>query len=898
MSISDNRPDPDALLEKIEAEELKSKRGELKIFFGCCPGVGKTYAMLAAAQVKRKEGVNIVAGIVETHGRTETENLLAELSQIPLLSINHRGIVLHELNLQAVKERKPDIVLVDELAHTNAPGVWHPKRWNDVQELLDSGIDVYSTLNVQHLESLSDIIAGITGVTVKETVPDSIFDNADDIILVDINSDELLKRLREGKVYLAEQARANAAEHFFKKKNIIALRELALRRTAERVDAQMGDYNLREGIKDAVPIAEKIMVCIGPEPLSSKLVRSAKRLSTALKAPWVAVYVENARHYRLNDQGRMAVSSVMRMVERNGGKSIILQGNDAVEEIINYANANRITKIIIGKPNKGAFKEFLYGSLVDRVVRRSGNIDVYVITGDRAELGKLRQIPSIFRLKLTFYLYGLLAASLCTAITWIFDPLLEPIDQVMFYLIGAVMVAAKFGRGPALLYSLLSVSAFNFFFVETHHSFSILESSYWMTFMVMLSTSLVISEQATKLRLQALFSRKRANENQIFYAMTRDISATRGRVNIADVSIKHIQAALDMDVTAWNVNNTSNVEVISGYPNYFDVKEESAVRWCYENKRIAGFGTETLPTAKGLYIPLLSSNQVFGVLGIIPKDEDHPIDVLQIPYIETFANILGSALERANTAELVEVSKVEAESEKLRNTLLSSVSHDLRTPLASITGASSNIILDSETLPRETIKHLATSINSEASRLSRIITNLLDVTNLECGSVALHKQPYFMEELIGTVLVRLQQTLADHHVSTNVAANLPIVQMDGVLIEQVLTNLLENAVRYTPQGSSIIISVSCKQNELLVSIDDNGPGIPSGDEEKIFGKFYTAGQPVAQKGTGLGLAICSAIISAHGGTIKAENRTEGGARFIFTLPSSHYQKKNSKDDYE
>lgn len=878
MISTNKRPNPDAILHRIKEEEEKSKRGKLKIFFGGCAGVGKTYAMLSAAHEQLQAAVDVVAGVIETHGRTETERLLASIPTIPQLSISHKGVTLKELDIDTIKTRKPDIVLVDELAHTNAPGVRHPKRWQDVEELLDSGIDVYTTLNVQHLESLSDIVAGNTGIVVKETVPDSVFDNANDIILVDINADELLKRVKEGKVYIAEYAKSRAMEHFFKKKNIIALREMALRRTADRVDAQMGDYYNREGIHDTAPVAEKIMVCIGPDPLSAKLVRSAKRMATALKAPWVAVYVENSRHTRLNEQGRLAVSSVMHMAERNGGKTVILQGNNAVDEIMGYARANRITKIIIGKPTKGQLKDILHGSLVDKIIHHSGDIDVYVITGEPVNPTAFNSFPSISRFKWPLYLWGVAAVAGCTTISYFLDTILQPIDQIMVYLIGTLLVAAKLGRGPSLLFALLSVSAFNFFFIEPLYSFNIAESSYWMTLLVMLITSLVISAQAAQLRLQTVFARKRANENQIFYAMTRDMAATRGTENIASTAVKHMQAVLDMDITVWNVDSASHVGVVTGYPPYFDIKEESTIRWCYENRQMAGRNTNTMPTAKGVYIPLLSSDRIFGVLGIIPKDGTVFEDTIQLPLIEIFANILASSLERARAAESAEQSKVEAESEKLRNILLSSVSHDLRTPLATISGASSSLLLEEGKLSADDRRELLLSIHEESERLSKIVSNLLDVTRLESTDINLNRHYYGIDELIGNVLLHIEDSLHNHSIKTVIEEGLPFLYVDGVLIEQLLVNLLENAVKYTPEGTVITLTAAQENGKLIVSVADEGSGIPEGEEEKIFDKFYSS------HGTGLGLAICRGIVTAHGGKIKAENRAEGGARFSFIIP--------------
>ncbi len=883
MNQHHQRPDPDALLGLVQAEEAKARRGRLKIFFGGCAGTGKTYAMLSAAQERINDGVDVVAGIVETHGRPETQKLLQGITFIPAAEVTHRGIMLREFNLDAAKGRKPAVILVDELAHTNAPGSRHPKRWQDVEELLASGIDVFTTLNVQHLESLSDVVAGVTGVRVRETVPDSVFDNADDIILVDITPDELLKRLREGKVYLAEQARGRAAENFFKKNNIIALRELALRRTAERVDAQMSDYNTREGTKGTV--ADKVMVCIGPDALSARLVRTAKRMAASLKAQWVAAYVENTRHYRLNEEGKAAVESVIRLVERMGGKTVVLQGDNAVDELIAYAQSAGVTKIIIGKAPKPRWKDILAGSLVDKIIRRSTVADVYVVTGETLENRRISGRSSMIVFKPRLYLSSVLAMAACTLLGILLNTVIMPIDLVLLYLIGNVIVAARLGRGPAIFYAVLSACSFNFFFIPPLYTFEIYDRSYWLTLCVMLATSMVITSYASRLRLQAVISRRREHHTQTLYTLTRTLASIRGQKALAEAVAKHIEEVFDASVTVWVPDEKKNLSALIGALQEQDfVKEMAVMQWCFDNQRSAGRGTITMPSAMGLYLPLTAISGALGTLGILTKSPERTFSLEEISSLETLASLLASALERANIAEAAERSKVEAESEKLRSILLSTVSHDLRTPLASITGASSSLAMDATILPPETVRELAQSIHKEAARLSRIVANLLDVTNLESGTVRLNRQPYFVQEVIGSALTRLESQLAHHTVVTDAEAGLPMAMVDGLLIEQVLINLIENALKYTPSGSTISISAKLREGMVLISVADNGPGIPPGDERKIFDKFYTTALHKAQKGTGLGLAICQGIVKAHGGDIWVENVPEGGAVFHFRLP--------------
>lgn len=885
MQREDNRPDPDQLLGKIKAEERDVARGKLKIFFGCCAGVGKTYAMLSAGHQRLMEGVDVVAGVVETHGRTETQKLLEGMPVIPQLEISYKGMTLREFNIDAALARKPAIILLDELAHTNAPGSRHIKRWNDAEELLNAGIDVYTTLNVQHLESLSDLVAGTTGIWVKEMIPDSVFDNADDVVLVDINADELLMRLSEGKVYIAESARARAAENFFKKSNIIALRELALRRTTERVDAQMDAYKNREGISGIVSIADKVLVCIAPDPLSETLVRSAKRMAASLKAPWTAVYVENARHYRLSEEDKKTVDSYLRLAERLGGKSIILQGANALDEIMAYARGNNITKIVIGKQIRPRWQEIMLGTLADKIMRKSGAIDVYVVTGVPVAKQESKKSNELVKFKPKLYLQAITIIALCTLIGIIGHLIIKPIDEVLIYLAGNVIVSARLGRGPSIMYALLSAACFNFFFIEPLYTLEIYDRSYWMTLIVMLGTSMVINSYASQLRLQALFARNRELYTQTLYAFTREIAATRGYKGICDAAARHILDAIGTQIVVCLPDKEGNLKAIWGdMPGWDIIKEIAIIQWCFNNSKLAGIGTDTMPSAAALYIPLITASNTLGVLGIIARKHKAPFSSEERSLLETFASLLASAVERVNASETAEKLRVDSESEKLRNTLLSSVSHDLRTPLASITGSSAIIVSDSKNLSHDEIHDLGHSIHQEATRLSRIVSNMLDVTSLESGTFKLNKQPYFIEELIGSALLRLEPVLAAYAIKTSAEADLPVINMDGVLIEQVISNLLENAIKYTPAGSTIEVEVSKNDGTLKVRVSDNGPGILAGDEKKIFDKFYTAGQSNAGKGTGLGLAICHAIISAHGGKIWAENKQEGGACLNFTLP--------------
>lgn len=892
----ESRPDPDELLSRISAEETEaqkqSSRGQLKIFFGACAGVGKTYAMLSAGKQALAEGLEVVIGLVETHGREETKKLVEGLPILPNREVQYRGTLIKEFDIDAALARKPQLILLDELAHTNAPGSRHPKRWNDVEELLEAGINVYTTINVQHLESLNDVVARITGVWVKETVPDAVFDKADEISLVDIPSEELLKRLKEGKVYIAPEAKKRAAQNFFKKSNLIALRELALRRTAERVDALMDVYKTKTGATQGWSGADRILVCIGPDDLSTRLVRVAKRMANGLRASWTAIYVENERHYRLNKEGQESVERTLRLAERMGGKTEIIQGQDASEDILTYARANGITKIIVGKQPKPRWREILQGTLADHLIRGSGDIDVSVVTGSEGEERKTTTASMWQQMQTPWHYY--MSAPLmtfgCTVILLPFKQLIEPAGIVMAYLIGIVSVSLRYGRGPALFTTLLTVLCVNFFFIPPYYRFKMSGEEHLITFLALIASGVLIGTQTSKLRVQAIFARKREKTTSTLFAMSRELTASRGKVTLAQIAAQHVSDMLDSDVLLWLPDDKGQLQTIvaeteTESQEIDPVRDESVARWAFTHKQNAGLGTDTLPGSSALYVPLVASGGVVGVLGITPHSSKVPGyagDEQEL--LETAATIIASALERATAAETIEKTVVEAESEKLRNILLSSVSHDLRTPLAAITGAASTLLIEGSKITDEYKKELLRSIHEEGARLARMVTNLLDVSSLESGSVRLNKELYFIEELIGSALMRVESKLSRHKVITKIEHGLPLLRMDGLLIEQVLINLLENAADYTPAGTTVTISAITVKPDVHVIVTDNGPGIPARDEERIFDKFYASSSETG-KGGGLGLAICRGIIHAHDGKIWAQNAPEnGGAIFTFTLP--------------
>jgi len=877
------RPNPDTLLEQLQKQEDRERQGKLKIFFGAAPGVGKTYAMLEAARQKKTEVVDVVVGFAETHGRSETEALLEGLEILPRLSIEYRGATLSEFDLDGALLRKPVLILVDELAHTNAPGSRHKKRWQDVFELLDGGINVYTTLNVQHLESLNDVITQITGIIVRETLPDSVLDRADDIELIDLPPEELLQRLREGKVYVADLAE-RAKENFFRKGNLLALRELALRSTAERVDAQMQDYRRIKGVREVWPAAERIMVCVGANPRSIRLIRTAKRMAAGLRADWIAVYVEAPTAVKPSEDDLRHLAEHMRLAESLGAETVILSGHKASEEILNYARTRNVTKIIIGKPTHPRWKDKIFGSLLDEVVRGSGDIDVYVISGEVGEpMPRLVSKPIQSRSNIREWLLSIGTISVCTGIAAIMRPYATVVDAAMVYLLGIILVASRTGKGPSLLSTFLSVAAYDFFFVTPFYTFSVHNVRYFLTFIVMFVVALVISRLTLRIREQANAARQRERRTAALYNLSRELVHERGISQLSAVTIRQISELFSSKVVVLVPDEKGSLAVtVTGTETFApDQNELSVAQWCFDHRQRAGLDTDTLPGASALYLPLFTSSRTVGVLGILPPPLTM-FDMEQIHILESFANQIAMAIERALLAEETQRALLKAETEALRSTLLSSVSHDLRTPLAAITGAASTLLQTDIKLDKYNQMELIKTIYEGAEHLNEIIRNVLDMTRLESGAIIVKKEWQSIEEIIGVVLNRFSDKLKDHPLSINLSADLPLVPFDALLIEQVLVNLLDNAIKYTPRETPLDLSAELKGDSLLVELADRGPGIPAGEEKRIFEKFVRGS--VVKGGIGLGLTICHTIVTAHGGSIRAENRPGGGAVFQFTLP--------------
>ncbi len=885
---NEGRPDPEALLARVEADERSSSRGRLKIFFGAAAGVGKTFAMLEAAHERLSEGVDVVVGHVVTHGRPETEALLEGLPILPDRRVVHRGHVLEEFDLDAALARKPALLIVDELAHTNAPGSRHARRHQDVEELLRAGIDVHTTLNVQHVESLNDLVEQITGVTVRETVPDSVLEAADDVALVDLAPDELLARLREGKVYIPEQAE-RAMAHFFRKGNLTALREMALRLTADRVDAQMQVYRKAESGERTWPIAEKVLVCISPSPSAARVVRAGRRLARRLRAEWTVLFVEQPRHAALGEADRDYASQALRLAEQLGAEAVTIEAHDAIEEIVRHARARNVSKIVVGKPARfWWFREIFTGSFVARLARRSGDIDVYIVHGGSGEAAGPRPAAPEAERAVRWAGYAGAAATVaaCTLVTGLMARRFAPSNLVMVYLVGVLIAATLWGRGPSLLAALLGVAAFDFFFVPPYLTFAVADYQYAVTFVVMALVGVTISTLTARIKEQADVSRRRERRTSALYSLSRELASTRSLDEMVAAVRRHVEEVFECEAEVYLEGAGSRLELRREDGPAFarDPKEAAVAHWVHEHSEKAGRGTATLAGAGGLYLPLVGSRGTVGVLGVRLPPDRRPLGTDPMHLLETFANQAALALERAVLAREAHKHRLEAEGESLRNALLAAVSHDLRTPLAVISGAASSLAVSDALLDPEVRHDLVLTIHEEAERMARLANNLLDMARLQSRGVVLRREWQHLEEVFGAALRQLELPLKDRNVSVRLPEDLPLVPIDDVLIERVLVNLLENALRYTPSGTPIELAASAAPGEVVVEVLDRGPGLVPGEEARIFEKFFRGEGATSRRGIGLGLAVARAIVEAHGGRIRAENRPGGGAAFRFTLP--------------
>ncbi len=886
---TERRPSPDALLAAAQNEG----RGRLKIFLGAAPGVGKTYAMLQAARAKLNDGVDVVIGVVETHGRRETEALVKGFELLPRRRAEYKGRTLDEMDLDAVLARRPKLVLVDELAHTNAPGSRHAKRYTDVEELIEAGIDVYTTLNIQHVESLNDVVAKVTRIRIRETVPDRILDRADDIEVVDLSPDELIHRLREGKVYVPEQA-ARAIKHFFSQGNLTALRELALRRTAQRVDEQMLDYMRMHAISGPWAAAERVLVCVNELPSGPELIRHTKRVADRLHAPWTAVFVDTGRHERSDALDRIA--ECMRLAAKLGGKTITLPGSKIADEIIDYARENNITQIILGRSARSRWYELLHGSVVRDLLQKSGGISVHVIaaeetvaaaapSGEQARSVATR--PSPTRASPWGYLVSVLSTLGALATALLLEHIV-PVQNISLVFLMAVLASAiQGGLLPSLLTCCLSVLAYNFFFIPPLYTLTIADPANVVALVFFLIVAVIVSNLAAATRNQILNARQRARVTAELYGFSRKLAAIGSLDDLLWAAAYQVAALLNVRVVLL-LPDQDGLGVRAGYPpeDFLDDADLAAARWSWEHNQAAGRGAETLPGAKRLFIPLRTARGPVAVLGI---DRDAPGPLLS-PDASRLLDALGDqtavAIERIALAEDIDEVRLDAETERLRNALLTSISHDLRTPLASILGAATSL-RQYGTLHNEASKEeLLATIQEEAERLNRFVGNLLDMTRLESGALALNWTMIDIADIIGTALRRTTKILANHPVKLDLETDLPEIRGDFTLLEQILVNLLDNAAKYSPEATTILIRGRRRGESVVLELIDEGVGLTPGEEERIFDKFYRLNAEDRRRaGTGLGLAICRGFADALGGTISAANRGDRqGAIFTLTLP--------------
>ena len=870
----DDRPDPDALLAHVNAEEVRAHRARLKVFFGASPGVGKTYTMLEAARRELQQGTDLVVGVIETHGRAETAALVAGIPEIPRRTVEHRGVKLTELDLEAALARKPALILVDELAHTNAPGSRHVKRWQDVLELLEAGSEVWTTLNVQHVESLGDVIEQITGVKVRETVPDAVLERADEIELVDLSPEELLERLADGKVYVPEQA-SRAVQSFFQRGNLLALRELALRRTAERVDVDVLAYRREHGIEVTWPTRDRIVVCVGPSPGSERLIRATKRMSEGLRAPWSAASVEVLGAPPLAGKDRDRLEAHFRLVEQLGGEVVRLRGPRVAEALLDYARDHNVTRIVAGKPTHSRWRDRLRGSLLDELIRGSGPIEVHVIApadlvGRPADLeGMPIEHHSYWP-----YVWSVLAVSAVTALGLVTYPFLTLADITMLYLI-AIMVASLSGRGPALVGASLAVAAFDFCFVPPRFTFAVSDARHFLTFGVMFGAGLVISTLTTRLRRQERDAIQRERRTAALLAFTREVASAGDESEVAVVAARHLESGLDAAAAVLVPDGEGGLAAAAGLMPLAG-QEESVARWSFEHRQHADHGTDTLPGARVLAIPLVDGDHAVGVIALQRRHGTTLFDADQVHLLDALARQSTLALARVRLADEAKESALRARTEELRSSLLSAVSHDLRTPLAVITGAATSLRDDGDRLPVKAREELLATIVDDAQRLERVLANLLQLTRVETG-LEPTREWVPADEVIGGALTRLETALARSEVAVEVTPEL-VLWIDPVLFEQVLINLLENAIKHGAPPFSI--AARQRGDEVVIEIADRGPGLPPGGQ-RLFEKFVRAS---SAPGAGLGLAVVRAIVTAHGGTVDAEPRDGGGAIFRVTLP--------------
>lgn len=872
------RPNPDALLETAKRE----KRGRLKIFLGSAPGVGKTYAMLQAARRARQDGIDVVAGVIETHGRPETASLLDGLELLPPRALPYRGRTLEEFDLDAALARKPRLLLVDELAHSNAPGSRHPKRHQDVEELRDAGIDVWTTLNIQHLEAFNDIVAQITKVRVRETLPDNVLEGADEILLIDLPPEELIKRLKEGKVYLPAQAE-KAMEHFFQPGNLTALRELALRRTAERVDSQMLSYMRRHAIAGPWPAGERILVCVSPHPDPLSVVRAGRRLADQLDAKWTALYIETSAHQHLTDGERERIAAALRLAEHLGGDARTVPGNDLIEELCRFVRNHNVTQLVLGKSKRARWRELLQRSLVHELLRRDDGVAIHVVPaaetpGDPAGVPLLRRLrPAAGWHTYAYSALAVLATGMAgkglEALTS-----LDPAGLSAVFLAGVLFSALRYGLLPSIFASLLSTAVFNFFFLPPLYAFTIQDPRNVLALITFLIVAIFTSNLAGQSRERARAVRRRFKTTAALYDFSRKLAATHTLDDVLWALVHQSASSLGTKVVLL-LPEDKRLTVHAAYPPEDRLGEAdwAAANWAFQKGEAAGRGSATMPGADRLYFPLRTGRGAVGVMGVELAKGRSSLDADQERLLEAVLDQGAVAIERAILDREMAEAKVLAETEKLRAALLSSLSHDLKTPLAAIMGAAGSLRGQADKLDPASREALLGTIEEETDRLNRFLANLLDMTRLEAGALRLNRDWIDAAELLAAAVARAKGRLGTRPVTVRIAPDMPLLRVDFTLFQQVLFNLLDNVAKYAPERSAVRIEARREGAEAVIEVVDQGIGIAAGELERVFDKFYRLeGGDRQTAGTGLGLSICRGIVEAHGGRIAARSPVADG----------------------
>ena len=883
------RPDPDALLAAIQREDEQDRRGKLKIFLGMAAGVGKTYSMLQEAHQLRANGIDVVVGYVETHGRSETASVVEDLEIIPRRKIDYRDTSLEEMDLDKILARRPDLVLVDELAHSNAPGVQHPKRYQDVLDILEAGIDVYTTVNVQHFESRADAVRQITGAVIHETVPDTLLDMADDIELIDLTPEELRKRLYEGKVYTTDRAEV-AANNFFRVGNLTALRMMALRLTAERVDHQLQDYMELKHIAGPWKSAERLLVAIGPGPFSERLIRWTRRMAYNLEAPWLAVFVQTSGV--VSAEAEATLARHFDLARSLGAEVITVTGENVPEALIRIARQRNVSQIVIGKPLRPWWREWLgRGSLASRLIRDSGDIDIYIVTGDESDNARDGRGRSTLPIPTRHTSSsGYILAAVVIGLVTLLDFLIVPVAGYQLVgltdLLAVLLIAVYLGRGPALLAAALSALSWNFLFIEPRFTLDVFLPHDAALLVLYFAIALFAGNLTARLRIREQQAAYNAERNMALFSLTRDIAGAVDMDDVLTTAIDQIGRVFKAEVAILRPGQENeSLAVHAGSTLAIDEKELSVAVWAFEHNRRAGRYTETLPMAAAQYLPLRTPSGAVGVIGIQREAKERlPFD--QESLLETFASQVALAIEREMLDEAAEQTAMLRESERLSAALLNSISHELRTPIAAISGAA-GVLLYPDMGSNEALRNeLAGDILDASNRLNRLVENLLDMSRLESGRLQLKREWCDVREVIGVAVRRLDKCMAERPLTIDVQTNLPLVMMDFVLIEQVLVNLLDNACTYTPPGTHIRIRAFRRNTFCEITVSNDGPPIPTEDLERVFDKFYRL-QGVAPGGTGLGLPISRGLVESHGGTLLAENRSAGGVRFVVRLPMTN-----------